>query len=112
MCVIIMNYVMYYDFDNFDSVYECIPAVRNGVAFELFDCIIKVQKMHDPLITFWVNGNDYSKEEAIDIFIKVSKLLSYMFALPIYSKENRFVDVNWSIKSNYILITFLLIANH
>ena len=27
-----MNYVMYYDFDNFDSIYECIPSVRNGVA--------------------------------------------------------------------------------
>ena len=26
-----MNYVMYYDFDNFDSIYECIPSVLHLV---------------------------------------------------------------------------------
>lgn len=68
-----MNYVMCYDFDNFDSVYECIPSVRNGVAFCMCDCIIK--------------------EEAEVIFEKVSKLLLYIFSLPIFNKENRYFEV-------------------
>lgn len=95
-----MNYVMYYDFDNFDGVYECIPAVKHGATFEVFDCVVKVYKMNDPQIIFWVDGNVYSKEEARDIFDKVSKFLSYLFALPFCSKENRYVEVGWSISTN------------
>ena len=52
-----MNYVMYYDFDNFDSIYECIPSVRNGVAFGMFDCIVKFYTMNDNQVTFWINGS-------------------------------------------------------
>ena len=46
---------MYYDFDNFDSIYECIPSVRNGVAFGMFDCIVKFYTMNDNQVTFWIN---------------------------------------------------------
>ena len=49
---------MYYDFDNFDSVYECIPSVRNGVAFGMFDCIVKFYTMNDNQVTFWINGSN------------------------------------------------------
>ena len=75
-----MNYVMCYDFDNFDSVYECIPSVRNGVAFCMCDCIIKFYLMDDNQIKFWINGSNHTKEEAEVIFEKVSKLLSYIFS--------------------------------
>lgn len=95
-----MNYVMYYDFDNYDSVYECIPAVKHGASFKVFDCVVKIYKLNDPQIIFWVDGNVYSKEEACGILDKASKLLSYLFALPFCSKENRYVEVSWGIDAN------------
>lgn len=95
-----MNYAMYYDFDNYDDVYECIPAVKHGVTFKVFDCVVRIYKLNDPQIIFWVDGNVYSKEEARGIFDKVSKLLSYLFALPFCSKENRCVEVSWVINAN------------
>ena len=98
-----MNYVMCYDFDNFDSIYECIPSVRNGVAFSMFDCIVKFYTMNDYQITFWVNGSEHNKKEAKEIFEKVSKLLSYLFALPIYSEENRYFEVEWCLRTNNML---------
>lgn len=58
-----MNYVMYYDFDNFDSIYECIPSVRNGVAFGMFDCIVKFYTMNDNQVTFWINGSNHTKKK-------------------------------------------------
>lgn len=98
-----MNYVMCYDFDNFDSVYECIPSVRNGVAFCMCDCIIKFYLMDDNQIKFWINGSNHTKEEAEVIFEKVSKLLSYIFSLPIYNKENRYFEVEWCLQANNML---------
>ena len=98
-----MNYVMYYDFDNFDSIYECIPSVRNGVAFGMFDCIVKFYTMNDNQVTFWINGSNHTKKEAEGIFEKVSKLLSYLFALPIYGKENRHFEVEWCLQTNNML---------
>ena len=98
-----MNYVMCYDFDNFDSIYECIPSVRNGVAFGMFDCIVKFYTMNDNQVTFWVNGSNHTKKEAEEIFEKVSKLLSYLLALPIYSKENRHFEVEWYLQTNNML---------
>ena len=98
-----MNYVMNYDFDNFDSIYECIPSVRNGVAFCMFDCIVKFYTMNDNQVTFWVNGSKHTKKEASQIFDKVSKLLSYLLALPLYSKENRCFEVEWCLHTNNIL---------
>ena len=98
-----MNYVMYYDFDNYDSGYECIPAVKHGATFKVFNCVVRVYKMNDPEIVFWVDGNVYSKDEAKDIFEKVSKLLSYLFALPFCGKDNRYSQVNWSISTNNLL---------
>lgn len=98
-----MNYVMCYDFDNFDSIYECIPSVRNGVAFGMFDCIVKFYTMNDRQVAFWVNGSNHTKNEAEEIFEKVSKLLSYLFALPIYSKENRCLEGEWCLQTNNML---------
>lgn len=98
-----MNYVMCYDFDNFDSIYKCIPSVRNGVAFSMFDCIVKFYTMNDYQITFWVNGSEHTKKEAKEIFEKVSKLLSYLFALPIYSEENRYFEVEWCLQTKNML---------
>lgn len=98
-----MNYVMYYDFDNFDAVYECIPAVKHGATFELFNCVVRVYRMDDPQIIFWVDGNAYSEEEARKVFDKVSKVLSYVFALPFCSRENRYLQVSWSISTNGLL---------
>ena len=94
---------MYYDFDNFDSIYECIPSVRNGVAFGMFDCIVKFYTMNDNQVTFWINGSNHTKKEAEGIFEKVSKLLSYLFALPIYGKENRHFEVEWCLQTNNML---------
>lgn len=98
-----MNYVMYYDYDNFDSVYECIPAVRHGVAFSILDCVVHFQKLNDERITFWIDGSKHSKEEAQEIFENVSKVLSYLFAMPFYSKENMRLEVDWSIHANNLL---------
>ena len=95
-----MNYIMYYDFNNFDDMYDCRPGVRNGTAFQMFDCIVKFYRLNNEQIIFWVNGENHTKEEAREIFEKVSKLLSYLFALPFYSNENRFAEVEWNIQSN------------
>ena len=51
-----MNYVMIYGFDNYDDdLYDCIPSVRNGTAFSLLDCNVKLYTLNDKQITF---GND------------------------------------------------------
>ena len=99
-----MNYVMIYGFDNYDDdLYDCIPSVRNGTAFSLLDCNVKLYTLNDKQITFWVNGSNHTKKEAEEIFEKVSKVLSYLWALPIYCKENRFLDVEWSLYTNELL---------
>ena len=99
-----MNYVMIYGFDNYDDdLYDCIPSVRNGTAFSLLDCNVKLYTLNDKQITFWVNGSNHTKKEAEEIFKKVSKVLSYLWALPIYCKENRFLDVEWSLCTNELL---------
>ena len=98
-----MNYVMYYDYDNFDDVYYCIPSVRHGATFKMFGCIVRFYQLNDPQILFWLDGNNHSKEVAKGIFEKVSKLLSYLFALPLYNKENQFIEVKWSIETNNAL---------
>lgn len=95
---------MIYGFNNYDDdLYDCIPSVRNGTVFSLFDCNVKLYTMRDKQITFWVNGNDHTKKEAEEIFEKVSKVLSYLWALPIYSKENRFLNVEWILYTNELL---------
>ena len=99
-----MNHVVYYDFDNFDiSLYECIPAVRNGTILRFLDCFVKFIISNEYRIIFWINGDDYTKEEAIKIFSKVSKILSYSFALPLYNKDFRYSEVNWNLHQNNLL---------
>lgn len=66
-----MNYVMYYEFDNFDDLYECRPCVRHGTTFQIFDCIVKFYRLNNEQITFWVNGENHTKEEAEEIFEKL-----------------------------------------
>ncbi|WP_461868074.1 HEPN domain-containing protein [Faecalimonas sp.] len=95
-----MNYAMYYDYENFSEVFECIPKVRHGAVIELFDCRVKFYTLSEHLIIFWVNGEKYSKEEAYEICKEVSKVLSYIFALPFYSKENQFYEVEGTIEKN------------
>ena len=57
-----MNYVMIYGFDNYDDdLYDCIPSVRNGTAFSLLDCNVKLYTLNDKQITFWVNGSNHTK---------------------------------------------------
>lgn len=84
-----MNYRWYYDFDNFEEIYACMPAVRNGTCFSFLECRIKFFTMIDPVIIFEIEGNDFSKREAEEKYVKVSKLLSILFALPLYNTENR-----------------------
>ena len=60
-------YVMYYEFDNFDDLYECRPCVRHGTTFQIFDCIVKFYRLNNEQITFWVNGENHTKEEAEEI---------------------------------------------
>ena len=98
-----MNYVMYYEFDNFDDLYECRPCVRHGTTFQIFDCIVKFYRLNNEQITFWVNGENHTKEEAEEIFEKTSKLLSYILALPFYSRDNDFREVQWNLQTNNLL---------
>lgn len=98
-----MNYVMYYEFDNFDDMYECIPVVRNGAAFSVFDCIVKFYTMNDKQVVFWVNGSNHTKIEAEEIFEKTTKVLSYLFSLPFCCEDNRRFEVDWCLEINSML---------
>lgn len=98
----IMNYVTYYDFDNFDDIYEGIPSVRNGAAFSIFDCIVKFYTVKENQVIFWVSGSNHTKREANEIFEKVTKLLSFLFVLPICSRGN-IVEVEWYLRTNNML---------
>lgn len=98
-----MNYVMYYDYDNYYYAYECQPKVRNGAVLEFFDCRIKINRQKEPLIIFWINGNGRSQEEAYEILVKAAKILSYIFAVPFISNYNYFDKVEWTIESNDLL---------
>ena len=95
-----MNYAMYYYYDNFSDVFECTPKVRHGAVIELFDCKVKFHTLGEHLIVFWVDGEKHSKEEAYEICKEVSKVFSYIFALPFYSKENQFYEVESKIEKN------------
>ena len=100
---IALNYVMYYFFDNYDIVYECKPCVRHGATISMYGCIVRFYLLRDPQILFWMDGNVYTREQAEEIFEKVSKALSYVFDLPIFDKECYVQEVDWCIEENSIL---------
>ena len=59
-----MNYLVEYDFNNFNETFDCVPGVRNGVTFDFLDCRIKINTLGESLASFWINGEITSIEEA------------------------------------------------
>ena len=82
-----MNYVMYYDYDKYYDAYQDVPQAPNGTVFEILGCRVLLKCVDEPEIMFWVDGGKYSKEQAAEIFKRVSKILTYIFALPLYCKD-------------------------
>lgn len=84
-----MNYIIRYFYDNYnDDYYQCKPRIQNGSVIELQDCKVQFYTVGDPMVVYWINGESYSKEEAISLANFASKILTYMFALPYYEKSN------------------------
>ena len=81
-----MNYIMRYEYDNFDEVFEATPALRHGACFSMFDCSVCFYQLKEPQIVFWIDGSKFSKEEANKIFDFVPKILTYLFAIPIHTR--------------------------
>ncbi len=95
-----MNYIMRYDYDNYDDVFEAIPALRHGTCFSILNCNIRFYQLREQEIVFWINGSNFSKEEACAIFDLVLKILTYMFALPINARTSYISEVSWEIRPN------------
>ena len=100
-----MNYVKYYYFDSYDDIYDIAPMVRNGTICTFLNCAIKfnLSNIDDYNIVLWVNGDNISKENARNIFERTSKILSYLFMLPIHSQDIRVFDEEYAIETDKLL---------
>lgn len=94
---------MRYDYDNYDEIFEVTPALRHGACFSIFDCNVCFYQLQEPEIIFWINGSNFSKEEAKKTFSMVSKILTYMFALPINIETNNIYETKKEIYPNNLL---------
>lgn len=102
-----MGYAKYHDFDDYNEVYDPVPLVSNGTICTLLNCTIKFSLPNvndkDYRMIYWINDKDITKEEAIDIFDKVSKLLSCLFMLPMHNDDIRILEVSDTIGTNKLL---------
>ncbi len=98
-----MNYIMRYDYDNFDDVFVNIAAVRHGASFKFMGCVIQFYQFDDRSIIFWMDGNGLSKEEASKKMRNVAKILSFMFALNFYSEDNMILERELKLEPNKLL---------
>ena len=85
-----MNYVMYYDYDNYYDAYENYPRVPDGSVLKMAQCLVKFNCLEEPQISFWVDGEKYKRHEAKSICDKAAKILTYIFAVPIFYSNNYF----------------------
>lgn len=98
-----MNYLLDYDYDNYYGTYECKPAVRHGTCFELFNCRVKFYQLEEKSIIFYVDNTIFSKQEVEEKCKYVAKILTYMFALPIYSRDCYIRESNFEPTVNDLL---------
>lgn len=98
-----MNYIMRYEYDNYDEVFEATPALRHGACFSMFDCNVCFYQLKEPEIVFWISGSKFSKEEAYKIFDLVSKILTYIFAIPIHTRISYVYESEQEIYPNNFL---------
>lgn len=98
-----MNYLMRYDYDNFDDVFENIAAVRHGTCFQFMGCIVRFYQIKDRCIIFWIDGTGLSKEQAYTELSNAAKVLSFMFALNFNSEYNEFLERNFKLEPNELL---------
>ncbi|HBD87706.1 hypothetical protein [Anaerotignum faecicola] len=98
-----MNYLVEYDFNNFNETFDCVPGVRNGVTFDFLDCRIKINTLGESLASFWINGEITSIEEAKSKLNQCIKLLSYIFSLPFYEKGKEVCETQNVLEQNSLL---------
>lgn len=98
-----MGHRWYYDFDNFEDIYVCLPAVRHGTCFEFMGCLVKFYTLHDYEILFEVKDSSLSKNDAEKVFEQATKLLSVLFALPLYEENIYRGQVHDQLDTNKLL---------
>lgn len=98
-----MNYIMRYDYDNFDGIFENIVAVRHGTSFKFMECVVKFYQFDDRCILFWIDGNGFSKDEAYEKIRNAAKVLSFMFALNFDSENNVIFERELKLEPNNLL---------
>ena len=85
-----MNYLVEYDFNNFNETFDCVPGVRNGVTFDFLDCRIKINTLGESLASFWINGEITSIEEAKSKLINVLNYYHIFFHCHFMKREKKY----------------------
>lgn len=98
-----MNYIMNYGFENFDEAYDCIPRIRHGTSFDFLECRVKFYTLGEREVVFWLDGTNYTQAQAKEVLEHACKVLSYLFALPLYDKSNSFFSIDGEIELKDLL---------
>ncbi len=96
-----MGYYMKYVYMNFNDRYKCSPSIRNGACFSFLDTTVKFNQHIDARhILVYLNDPSYSHEDAKKKIIFVFKILTFVFALPLYDNESYLYNNNLTITTN------------
>ena len=81
-------YCYWYDFDNYDDVYDISLKLRHGTCFQFMGCICTYYGMTEKSMYIFLPNNDSLDDKQAKTKIDfVTKILTLVFAIPIWDKD-------------------------